>query len=71
MIVRFWIQQNVLYHTAKNFGVVFNIHGPYWRLAQVVKALQTIPRVNERFYFWSGTGNLEIAVSGWQNESES
>ena len=27
MIVRFWIQQNVLYHTAKNFGVVFNIHG--------------------------------------------
>ena len=32
----------------------------------VLKTLQTIPRVNERFYFWSGIGNLEIAVSGWQ-----
>ena len=32
----------------------------------VVTTLQTIPRVNERFYFWSGTGNLEIAVGGWQ-----
>jgi len=32
----------------------------------VVKTLQTIPRVNERFYFWSGIGNLEIAVGSWQ-----
>jgi integrase/recombinase XerD len=32
----------------------------------VVTTLQTIPGVNDRFYFWSGVGNLEIAVSGWQ-----
>ena len=32
----------------------------------VVTTLQTIPRVNERFYFWSGSGSLEVAVSGWQ-----
>jgi integrase/recombinase XerD len=32
----------------------------------IVQTLQTIPRVTERFFFWSGTGSLEIAVSGWQ-----
>jgi integrase len=32
----------------------------------VVKTLETVPRINERFFFWAGSGNLEIAVSGWQ-----
>jgi integrase/recombinase XerD len=32
----------------------------------VVKTLETVPRINERFFFWAGAGNLEIAVSGWQ-----
>jgi len=32
----------------------------------VVDALQTIPRVTERHFFWSGVGSLDIAVGGWQ-----
>ena len=32
----------------------------------VVKELAAIPRMSERFWFWSGNGDLETAVKDWQ-----
>jgi integrase/recombinase XerD len=32
----------------------------------VVKELAAIPRMSDRFWFWSGNGNLETAVKDWQ-----
>ena len=32
----------------------------------VVKELEATPRTSERFWFWSGTGHLQSAVSNWQ-----
>jgi integrase/recombinase XerD len=32
----------------------------------VVEALENTPRVNEKYFFWSGTGKLDSAVRSWQ-----
>jgi site-specific recombinase XerD len=32
----------------------------------VISALEATPKVNERYFFWSGTGKLDSAVRSWQ-----
>lgn len=56
------LKQNKLFlYTAKT-GVAVNAVLPDF----VVKALEATPKVNEDFYFWSGTSKLDSIVRSWQ-----
>ncbi len=56
------IETNRLFLYTQKTGVPVNAILPGF----VLKALEATPRVNNRYFFWSGTGKLDSAVRSWQ-----